>query len=93
MMNETLDNLFAKCQQLPDEEFNVLFAALRKEQEERKDRVAKADWQRVIDALNNFMKQYGCISVMRTGDQPCNALILRHHEFVSPDFGELEVEA
>lgn len=92
-MNETLDAMFAKCQKLSDEDFNVLFTALRREQEERRDRVAKAAWQRVVNTLNDFMKEYGSVSVMRTGDQPCNALILRYREFVSPDFGELEVEA
>ena len=92
-MNETLDNLFTKCQQLPDEDFGVLLSAMMREQKERDCRVQREAWQRVVKALNDFMKEYGSVSVMRTGDQPCNALILRHHEFVSPAVGELEVEA
>lgn len=92
-MNETLDTVFARCQQLPDEDFGVLLSALMREQKERNCRVQKAAWQRVVEALNDFMKEYGSVSVMRTGDQPCNALILRHREFVSPAIGELEVEA
>ena len=92
-MNETLDNLFTKCQQLPDEDFGVLMSAMMREQKDRDCRAQKEAWQRVVEALNGFMKEYGSVSVMRTGDQPCNALILRHHEFVSPAVGELEVEA
>ena len=92
-MNEILGDLFAKCQQLPDDELKVLLTAMTREQKERDCQARKIAWQRVIEALNNFMDEYGSISVMRTGDQPCNALILRYHEFVTPTIGELEVEA
>ena len=92
-MSETIDIVLARCQQLPNEDFGVLLSALMREQKERDCRAQKAAWQRVVDALNDFMKAYGSVSVMRTGDQPCNALILRHKEFVSPAIGEIEVEA
>lgn len=92
-MNETVNNLFAKCQQLPNNDLGVLLSALMREQKDRDCRAQRAAWQRVVEALNDFMKEYGSVSVMRTGDQPCNALILRHKEFVSPAIGEIEVEA
>lgn len=90
---QTLDNIFAHATQLSDDEFGVLLSAMMREQKQRDSRKAQAAWNRVIDALNDFMQDYGSVSVMRTGDQPCNAIILRSKEFVSPAFGELEVEA
>lgn len=92
-MSETIDTVFARCQQLPDADLGVLLSALMRERKERDCRAQKAAWARVVEALNEFMKEYGSVSVMRTGDQPCNALILRHKEFTSPAVGELEVEA
>ena len=90
---QNVEKVFAQATQLPDNELGVLLSALMREQKQRDSRKAQAAWNKVVEALNNFMKDYGSISVMRTGDQPCNALILRHKEFVSPAFGELEVEA
>lgn len=90
---QTLDNIFAQAAQLSDDEFGILLSAMMREQKQRDSRKAQAAWNRVTEALNAFMQEYGSVSVMRTGDQPCNALILRHNEFVSPAFGELEVEA
>lgn len=63
-MNETLDNVFAKCQQLPDEDFNVLLGAMMREKEARDTRAEKAAWLRVCDAIECYVKEYGCISVI-----------------------------
>jgi hypothetical protein len=90
---QTLDDIFAHATQLSDAEFGVLLSAMMREQKERDSRKEQAAWGRVLDALNDYTKAYGSVSVMRTGDQPCNAIILRSREFTSPAFGELEVEA
>ena len=89
MMNETLDNLFAKCQQLPDEELEILFGALRQEKVERDAKVQKAAWQRVEEALLFYIKDYGdiIISDNRDGD----GIVLSHGDWTcSP--GLIEVE-
>lgn len=62
-MNETLDNLFAKCQQLPDEDFEVLMSAMIKEHKAREDKVAQAAWDRVLKALHHFTEHYGEIVI------------------------------
>ena len=62
-MNETLDNVFAKCQQLPDEDFGVLLSALMREQKERDCRVKKAAWNRVINALVDYIHEYGPVVI------------------------------
>ena len=90
---QTLDDIFAHATQLSDDEFDVLLSAMMREQKQRDNRKEHAAWSKVLDALNDYTQVYGCVSVMRTGDQPCNAIILRSKEFVSPAFGELEVEA
>ena len=69
-MNETLDNLFAKCQQLPDKDLRVLLSAMMREQDERNCREQKAAWQKVVEALMLYIKNYGDILITdnRDGD-------------------------
>jgi hypothetical protein len=62
-MNETLDNLFAKYQQLSDEDFNILLGAMMKEKEARNTRAERAAWQRVCDAIECYINEYGYITI------------------------------
>lgn len=88
-MNEVLNNLFAKCQQLPDADLGVLLSALMREQKERDCRAHKAAWQRVEEALTAYIKDYGDVIVNdnRDGD----GVVLSHGSWTS-SLGLIEVE-
>ena len=84
-------NVCEQVKKLPD---NELFALLREMEEERLKRLKqreKEDWKVVVDALAHFMDKWGAVSVMRKGDQPCNAINIRAGDMISPDIGEIEV--
>ena len=55
----TLDKMFAECQQLSDEDFGVLLSALMREQKERDCRVKRAAWNKVVNALVDYIHEYG----------------------------------
>ena len=89
MMNEILNNLFAKCQQLPDTDLGVLLSALMREQKDRDCRAQKAAWQRVVDALTSYIKDYGDVIINdnRDGD----GVVLTHGGWTY-SLGLIEVE-
>lgn len=88
-MNETLDNLFAKCQQLPDEELEVLFSAIRQEKIERGAKAQKAAWQRVEETLAFYIKNYGDIII--TDNRDGDGVVLSHGSWTC-SLGLIEVE-
>ena len=88
-MNETLDNLFAKCQQLPEADFTVLVSAMMREQQERECRAQKAAWQRVEEALTSYIKNYGDIII--TNNRDGDGIVLSHGDWTcSPVLIEVE---
>lgn len=92
-MNETLDNLFAKCQQLPDEELEVLLNGIMTEHKNRKDRDKKAAWARVCEAINHYTANFGCIRVADfCGDENVE-IVLHHGQFAFSEYGDIEVGA
>jgi hypothetical protein len=92
-MNETLDNVFAKCQQLPDEELGVLLSALMREQKERDCKKQKAAWARVRDAISCYTANYGNIRVADyCGDENVE-ITLHHGQFAFSEYGDIEVGA
>ena len=92
-MSETLDNVFAKCQQLPDEDFGVLLSALMREQKERDCKKQKAAWARVTDAIKNYTANYGNIRVADyCGDENVE-ITLYHGQFAFSEYGDIEVGA
>lgn len=88
-MNETLDNVFAKCQQLPDEDFGVLLSALMREQKERDCRVKKAAWNRVINALVDYIHEYGPVIIEDNEDG--TGITLREHQWTYGTLGVIDV--
>ena len=90
-MNETLDKLFAKCQQLPDTDFGVLLSAMMREQKERDCREHKAAWTRVCEAITNYTAKFGNISVNNSNNG--NTVILEHGFFTYSEYGDIEVGA
>ena len=88
-MNETLDNLFAKCQQLPDEELDVLFGAIKQEKAERDTKLQKDAWNRVVEAICFYNRVYGDIII--TDNRNGDGVVLSHAGWTAP-LGLIEVE-
>lgn len=92
-MNKTLDNVFAKCQQLPDEDLGVLLSALMREQKERDCKKQKAAWNRVVDAVRHYTANYGNIRVADFSGGEDVEIILHHGQFAFSEYGDIEVGA
>ena len=92
-MNETLDTVFARCQQLPDEDLGVLLSALMREQKERDCRAQKAAWARVCEAITYYTSKFGDISVADYRDDEDVIIPLYHGQFTFSEYGDIEVGA
>lgn len=92
-MNETVNKLFARCQQLPDDELGVLLSAMMREQKERDCRKQKAAWARVCDAIAHYTAEFGNIRVADFCGDEDTEIILRHGEFAFSEYGDIEVGA
>ena len=92
-MNETLDNVFAKCQQLPDDDLGVLLSALMREQKERDCKKQKAAWARVRDAISCYTANYGNIRVADFSGDENIEIVLHHGQFAFSEYGDIEVGA
>lgn len=92
-MNETLDNVFAKCQQLPDEDLGVLLSALMREQKARDCKKQKAAWNNVIDAVKHYTAIYGNIRVADFSGDENVEIVLHHGQFAFSEYGDIEVGA
>lgn len=90
-MNETLDNIYAKCQQLSDEEFGVLLSAMLTEQKNRKDKEQREAWNCVWEAICYYTSRFGdiCISNDRLGYH--SLTLAADTGFQSPTAGEIEI--
>ena len=92
-MNKTLDNVFAKCQQLPDEELGVLLSALMREQKERDCKKQKAAWARVREAITHYTANFDNIRIADfCGDENVE-INLYHGQFAFSEYGDIEVGA
>lgn len=92
-MNETLDNLFAKCQQLSDGDLEVLLTAMMREQKERDCKKRKAAWARVCEAIAHYTANYGNIRVADFSGDEDRAICLYHGQFAFSEYGDIEVGA
>lgn len=92
-MNETLDNLFAKCQQLSDEDFEILLGAMKHEQEERDNKARKAAWAKVCNAIAHYTAHYGNIRVADYSGDEDTEICLYYGQFAFSEYGDIEVGA
>ena len=92
-MNETLDNLFAKCQQLPDDDLETLFNGIMTERKNRQDREKRAAWARVCEAIKNYTSKFGNIRVADFSGDENVEIVLCHGEFAFSEYGDIEVGA
>lgn len=91
MINETLDNLFAKCQQLSDDELESLLNGIMTERQNRQDREQRAAWERVCEAVIHYTANYGSIRVSDYDDG--NTVVLEYGCFTYSAYGDIEVGA
>ena len=82
----TIDGLFAECKMLSDDELSVLMNGLQTEVNDRRGRVKREAWQKVVDAINMYAEEYGPIEVC--DDDVC--IYLHAREF-SHILGEISV--
>lgn len=90
---ETLDDLFAKCQQLPDADFGVLLSAMMREQKDRDCKAQRAAWAKVREAISNYVANFGNIRVADFCDCENVEIILQHGQFAFSEYGDIEVGA
>ena len=90
---ETLDSLFAKCQQLSDADLSILLSAMMREQKERDCKAQKAAWVKVCEAINNYVANFGNIRVANTCGYENVEIILQHGQFAFSEYGDIEVGA
>ena len=84
----TLDEMLAQSKQLGDEDFDVLLGAMMREKESRDSRAEKEAWQKVMDTIDNYTKNFGPIVINDTRE-----IELWRGNYTSTKPGEIEVEA
>lgn len=92
-MNEILNNLFAKCQQLPDADFGVLLSAMMREQKDRDCKAQRAAWAKVREAINHYVANFGNIRVADFCGDEAVEISLIHGQFTFSEYGDIEVGA
>ena len=92
-MNEIVNNLFVKCQQLPDEDLGVLLSTMMREQKERDCKKQRAAWARVCEAITHYTTNYGNIRVADFYGDEDTEITLHHGQFAFSKYGDIEVGA
>lgn len=85
----TLDEIFCYCKELGEEDYKILLAKLKEEESNREYRLQKAAWQKVVEALEFYISNYGDIII--TDNRDGDGIVLSHGDWThSP--GLIEVE-
>ena len=90
---ETLDDLFAKCQQLSDEDLGVLLSAMMREQKDRDCRKQKTAWAKVCEAIAHYTANFGNIRVADYSGDESVEICLHCGQFAFSEYGDIEVGA
>ena len=59
----TIDGLFAECKMLSDDELSVLMNGIQTEINDRRGKVKREAWKKVIDAISAYAEEYGPIEI------------------------------
>ena len=59
----TIDELFAECKALSNDELSVLMNGMQTEINDRRGKAKREAWKKVIDAINAYAEVYGPIEV------------------------------
>ena len=85
----TLDEIFLDCKELGEEDYKILLTKLREEENNREYRRQKEAWNKVVEALTTYIKNYG--SVIITDNRDGEGIVLEHGDWTSSP-GLIEVE-
>ena len=85
----TIDEVFAECKALSNEEFETLLCGLLTEQKERQDRDRKQAWNKVCEVIRHFTANYGAIRVIDSEDDKEITLCFGDYSF--GNFGDIWV--
>lgn len=85
----TLDEIFLYCKELGEEDYKILLAKLKEEENNREYRYQKEAWNKVIEALATYIKNYG--SIIITDNRDGESIVLEHGRWTSSP-GLIEVE-
>ena len=82
-----IDQILARATQLSDEDLFALTQALNTENSKRMDMRQSKDWQRVVDAIDNYTRKWGSIVIEDDDD----TIYLELGGYTATSFGEIEV--
>ena len=82
-----IDQILARATQLSDEDLFALTQALNAENSKRMDMRQSKDWQRVVDAIDNYTRKWGSIVIEDDDD----TIYLELGGYTATSFGEIEV--
>ena len=86
-----VDQILARATQLSDEDLFVLTQALNAENSKRMDIRQSKDWQKVVDAINNYTGKWGAIAVRACSDGS-ERWIGEDYTYSTSFPGEIEIE-
>ena len=84
-----VDQILARATQLSDEDLFALTQALNAENSKRMDMRQSKDWQRVVDAIDNYIRKWGSIVIEDNDDD--DTIYLELGGYTATSFGEIEV--
>lgn len=85
----TLDEIFAYCKELGEEDYRVLITKLKEEENNRARRLQKEAWNLVIKAIDTYNHLYGDIII--TDNRDGEGIVLSSNDWTS-SLGLIEVE-
>lgn len=88
-MGGSLDDIFAYCKQLGEEDYKVLLDKLIEEEKNRTYRLQLDAWKKVASAIENYIDNYGDIII--TDNRDGDGIVLSRREWTSSP-GLIEVE-
>lgn len=85
-----VDQILARATQLSDEDLFTLTQALNAENSKRMDMRQSKDWQRVVDAIDNYIGKWGEIVVL-DNDNGNTIYIGESGTYTATSLGEIEI--
>ena len=85
----TLDEIFAYCKQLGEEDYKILLDKMKEEERNREHRLQLDAWNKVIKAIESYIENYGDIII--TDNRDGDGIVLSRREWTSSP-GLIEVE-
>lgn len=87
----TLDEMLAKCQQLSNDDLNIVVEELQKEQKTRKAKEQQAAWDNVFEVIKHYVNTYGDIVISDYYSSCSDLRLTKPSGFVSERMGVIDV--